>query len=524
MGQGGPRPDARHHLSDASASPAEGHPDESHGGFARLIRTSAVFALGSVTGKVVGLVLLPFLTRWLSPEGFGQLDVLSTLATTITSIAVLGLDLAATRLFAELPLEGQRRLFGSWMVIAAVVLVPIVAVLGLGASTISQALFGTTGLSLGVAMVALYAAGNLYQVVGLTALRNQGRAVTYALVSTAAFIANGVVVLVLVHRQPTADAAMTGMAIGVAVGGLGAIVMSHSLVMHRPSVAMSRSLLRLGLPLVPALATTWVGEFANRAILLGTGGSSEVGFLSVAVRFGSVGVLVVTGFQLAWLPQAFAQGRTPAGLARIASDAKRIVVAVCVALVPMAVLAPELLRLVAGPAYRDALPAIGFSLVTTIGLALFVVAGMPSSLSRAMGDLGLAGTVGALAGVAANIGFSRWWGATGTSAALATGQFVGVAILLVIGRRRAAVPLQWGLIALTAGAGVAVALVCTLIHDLPLLARIGVGALFAAVLVVDGSARDLAAFVREWQASRAGDSPQDPVDPSSETSSRTPST
>ncbi len=506
---------------------AGGPPDEPHHvqhGFARLIRTSAVFALGSVTGKVVGLILLPFLTRWLSPDGFGQLDVLSTLATTLTSIAVLGLDLAATRLYAELPLADQRRLFGSWMVIAAAVLTPVVAVLGLGAAPISRALFGNSGLALGVAMVAVYAVGNLYQVVGLTALRNRGQATTYALVSTVAFVTNGVMVLVLVHGHPTANAAMTGMAIGVAVGGIGAVVMARSLVFHRPSTDMSRSLLRLGLPLVPALAATWLGDFANRAILLGEGGSAEVGFLSVAVRFGSVGVLVVTGFQLAWLPQAFAQGRTPAGLDRIATDARRIIVAVGVAVVPLAVLAPELLRLAAGTGYRDALPAIGFSLVTTIGLALFVVAGMPSSLARTMRDLGLAGTVGALTGVAVNIAFARWWGATGTSAALATGQFVAVGVLLVLSRRRAAVPLQWGLMGLNAGAAVAASLLCTLPHQLPLGARLVIGALFAAVLVIDGSARELLTFVREWRATRSARAAQDPADDNADTSSRTPST
>lgn len=495
--------------------------ETTHHGFARLIRTSAVFALGSVTGKVVGLVLLPFLTRWLTPGGFGQLDVLSTLATTVTSIAVLGLDLAATRLYAELPLEGQRRLFGSWMVIAAVVLVPVVIVLGLGAALISTALFGTTALAVGVVMVALYAAGNLYQVIGLTALRNQGRAVTYALVSTGAFVANGVVVLAFVHARPTANAAMTGMAIGVVVGGVGAIVMSRALVLHRPSAQMSRSLLRLGLPLVPALAATWIGEFANRAILLQASGSSEVGFLSVAVRFGSAGVLVITGFQLAWLPQAFAQGNTPSGRRLIAADARRIIVAVCVALVPLAVLAPELLRLVAGPAYHDALGAIGFSLVTTIALSLFVVAGMPSSLSRTMGDLGVAGTIGALTGVAANIAFARLWGATGTSAALAAGQLVGVAVLVGVSRNRAAVPLRWGLMTLNAGAGAIAILVCTLPHGVPLLARIVVGGLYALVLVADGSARELATFLNERRRARRGAQPG--AGGSSDTNSPTPS-
>ncbi len=469
------------------------------GGFAGLVRNSAVFALGSLTGKVVGLLLLPVLTRVLSPEGFGRLDVLSTLATTVTSVAVLGIDVAATRLYPDRSPAEQRRMFGSWMLLATAVLVPVLALSWAGAGAISRTLFGTGGEALGVAMVALYAAGNLYQVIGLTALRNQARARTYAIVSATAFVANGVAVLVLVAAEPRASAAMAGMAVGVTVGGLGAVTMARRLVLSRPSAASSRALLALGLPLVPALAATWIGDFANRAILLGAAGSAEVGLLSVAIRFGSVGVLVVTGFQLAWMPRAFAQARSLGAPDRIARDARRIVVAVTTAIVPMAVFAPELVRLVAGASYLDAVPAIGFSLVTTLGLALVTVAGMPSVLDRRTRDLGLAGTAGALSAVAVNLSFASLWGATGTAAALACGQLVALVTVAAL-RSSTALPLAWARMGRTAAVAVGVCLGCTLVEDLPLWSRMAAGGAFAGLLVADGSARELARFVR----SRAG--------------------
>jgi O-antigen/teichoic acid export membrane protein len=472
------------------------------GGFAGLLRSSALFALGNVTGKLVGLFLLPIVTRALAPEAFGRLDVLSTLGTTVTSVAVLGLDVAATRLYPDVSPEQQRRLFGSWMAIAAIVLAPVLLVSIVGAPFFSRLLFGTSGEALGVVMVAVYAAGNLYQVIGLTALRNQARASTYALVSTAAFLVNGVAVVVLLKLHPAPGSAMTGMALGVAAGGCAAIVMARALVLHRPSRPMSRALLALGLPLVPALAATWIGDFVNRAILLHAAGSAQVGFLSVAVRFGSAGILVVTGFQLAWLPRAFAQGRTPEALARIARDAERIVVAVALALVPFAVCAPEILRLVAGSRYDAALPSIGFATVTSVGLAVFTIASMPSAIDRDMQVLGFAGTAGALSAIAANVVFAPRWGAVGTSAALALGQFVGLLVVTVRGRRAVHLPINTIAVARVALATVAVALVCTLPHDPAVQLRILAGAAFAGVLVVDGSARALVRFARNGLARR----------------------
>ena len=478
-----------------ASAPAEPEPvpePEPGHGFGELLRNSAVFALGQVTAKVVGVLLLPFLTRALTPGDFGRLDVLSTLATTVTSVLVLGLDIAATRLYPELTDTERRRLFGTWLAIAAAVLLPTVLVLVAGAGAISRLLFGTSNEALGVAMVGVFAAANLSQVIGLTALRNQGRARTYAAASMTAVLVNGLAVVVLVSVSPGAGPAMVGVAMGAAVGATGSLFMARRLAFGgRPSAASGKALLALGLPLVPALAATWIGDFANRAILLGASGETQVGLLSVAIRFGSVGVLVVTGFQLAWMPRAFAQAERPEALPRIARDAERIIVAVTAALLPMAVFAPELLRLVAGSDYDGARPAVGFSLVTTVGLALVTIAGMPSALGKRMRDIGAAGTAGALTAVVANVAFGRMWGATGTSAALALGQATALAVVLTLSRRpgRATLPLRWSHLARPAAAMVVLALVCTLSSSPGVALRLAAGAAFCAVLLADPSTR-----------------------------------
>ena len=87
------------------------------------------------------------------------------------------------------------------------------------------------------------------------------------------------------------------------------------------------------------------------------------------------------------------------------------------AVVPLALLAPELVRLVGGTPYLPAVPAVGLLLVQSIAFALYLVATMGSALVHRMRDLGLSATIGALLGIAVNVWFAHLWGSTGTAAA-----------------------------------------------------------------------------------------------------------
>src|SRR3954466_7501992 len=89
---------------------ASGHPGAEPGepGFARLSRDSLVFSLGAFAGKAAALVLLPILTRGLSTEDFGRLDVLSALTSALISVLLLRPDPAAPRQFFDLESEDDR--------------------------------------------------------------------------------------------------------------------------------------------------------------------------------------------------------------------------------------------------------------------------------------------------------------------------------------------------------------------------------------------------------------------------------
>lgn len=469
-------------------------------GFARLTRDSALYALGSVAGKVIGLVMLPILTRFLVPAEYGRVDLLTTMGSAAISALLLGLDVAVVRLALDpgtLP-DVRRRLFGSWVAIGTGLAVVPALVLIAWSGPVSVALFGTTDLQVGVIGVGLVTIFGTYQVMTLTILRTQGRAFAYTVVSAGTLALNAVIAVVLLTTWRRDSAAVVyALAASLLLGALLGIGLAGRSVLGRPSMPLARNLVRLGLPLAPAVAATWLAEFANRAILLDRAGAEQLGYLSVALRFGSIAGLAVVGFQLAWQPLAFSLGTGREALERIGLDARRILVVVSMVVVVVAAGSREGIALLSGPGYAGALGVVGLALVGQLFTAVFLVASMPSALARSMGHLGIAGIAGVGAAVAVNLVVAGPHGAQGTATALAIGPLVSAATAWTLGRTRLRMPIAGAAIALVVASAAVFAIVVTTVDAFasPWLRMIALLA-FAGILAIEGTAAEIIRYVR----------------------------
>lgn len=430
MGPGGAPADARDRLVDPALP-----------GFGALASRSLLYATGGVAQKLVAVLLVPLLARVLSTTEFGRLEVLSTTASTLTGIAVLGVDVVITRRWVDLDDEGRRRAFGSWLAIALAVGSATVLVLGLLAGPVSRWLFDDEGSAWGIRWAALFALFNLLNVVGLTALRNQDRARLYAAASIVTVLSNAAIVAGLVVSSPDETAVMVGITAAAAIGAGITITATRHLLFNPPAWAEALALLRRSVPLVPGVALTLGGDLVNRLLLLAAAGETDVGYLSIALRFTGVGVLVLTGFQLAWQPRAYALAPRAGGVERLARDGTTMLVVVATLTVALAASSPALLHVLGGDDYADALPTVGFALLFPLGMTLLVVATMPSAISNRMGDLGTATGIAAAVSLALTAAASRPFGAPGAAAALAGGQLVGAAAGVLLVRRSGAPPL-----------------------------------------------------------------------------------
>ena len=469
-------------------------------GFARLSRDSIVYALGSVAGKAIAILLLPFMTRLMTPEEYGRFDLLSTLGSAGISVLLLGLSVAVTRLALDPSVpDGERpRLIGSWFAIEAVVLLPSAALIVIAGPTISYALFGPEAPVQGVQLVSLILVGGTIHYMVLTILRIQQRAPAFTALTIGTLALNALLAIALLLGWMRDELApLLAYGVSLAVGAVFGLFMIGRSWFARPQWQSSRRLLHLGLPLVPALTATWLAEFANRMVLNGSAGAAELGFYSVALRFASVASLVVAGFQLAWQPRAFALGSGKEALRQTAADGHRILVVVCTTIVVLAVASPEYVRVVSGPAFISSLPALGLSLCGVLATAGYLVTSMPSALAGRFRDIGISGTVGVGVGFALNVLLAPTVGSVGTAFAITVGQLVATVLVWHMGRGSVVLPLPWRRIVAVGVLASWIAIASTLPEGGALLAvRVVFLIAFASVLWFDGSLRHVVGWIR----------------------------
>jgi O-antigen/teichoic acid export membrane protein len=409
-------------------------------GFRRLGLDTAIYALGSLSSKIAGLLLLPILTRAMTQAEYGQLDVMWALLSGLTGTLLLGLDAAATRLYFDDASPAHRRsMLGTWAAMTA----GTACVAGLAGPLLGP-IAGTaaTGWLLGGIIAA-----NLAFVFATLTLRILQRARSFALIAVFEVVvyAAGVCVLAVTDRaSPSGVLAAWGVSL-VAAACLGLVLIGiHNL--GRPTAAATKSLLRFGLPIAPVATATLMTEFVHRAILLGTSGPQEVATLTVGVRFASVLGLLIAGFQLAWVPRSLAMGTSGLAWYRIGNDGRRFLAVTCGAALAASLAAPFAIPFIAGANYAASVQVFAIALIASLGTATQLVVCLPSLVAKRPGDVTAATLTGAAVAVGLNLVLAPRMGATGTIAAIAAGAWTGAGFAAVIASRRRPLRLQWRVI------------------------------------------------------------------------------
>ena len=456
-----------------------------------------LYASGAVVGKALGLLMLPVLTRALTPQEFGSFDVLSTLGSALITMLFLGTDVAAVRLYFDRTTPRSRaELLTSWYALAAVITIPVGIVIVAARGWISERLFDSTALENAVALVAVIVVAGTFQVLALGVLRARGSSGQYGLLSSMSLVLNAVLtIILLVVWKRDATTALAALAISWTIGAIVGLVIVRRDLHGRPSVTAARQLLVLGLPIAPAVIVVWAADFFQRTILLHASGAQEVGYFAVAIRFGSVATLIVYGFQAAWQRQAFAAGPGQARDTELGA-ARWILATVAVGAAAVGLIAGPLVHIAAGSAYDAAVPATGAALLAAIALAAFMIASTPLLVAKRTSAVAVATVIGTASALGMNILIAPRFGATGTAASVAIGQLVGAAV-------------AWALTApsdrihgLVRAAPVVLASAAVIIAgtiptgDIALPAMIVASLVLLALLLVDGTLGKMIVFVK----------------------------
>jgi O-antigen/teichoic acid export membrane protein len=272
----------------------------------RLVTTGAAYQFGDILAKGLALLTLPLYTHHLSPGAYGAAESLLT-AVILSSILVrVGVGEAFIRFyFDDEDLERRDRIARTATATVAwtTTLASVVALILAG--PLSKLILGTHDpLLLDCAVLGLWAFTNLEM--AYAQLRVDERARTYICASGANVL---LTIAFTISLVVFADQGARGLLLGN-FGASALVVLGLWWVLRRrislrvvPSDL--RAMLAFGLPTVPADASVYALQVADRFYLYRSYSHGAAGLYSVAIKLATVVFVAVRGFQYAWPPLAY---------------------------------------------------------------------------------------------------------------------------------------------------------------------------------------------------------------------------
>jgi O-antigen/teichoic acid export membrane protein len=421
-----------------------------------LLRHSAVYGLGSIVARIVGVLLLPLYTRYLSPGDYGLIETLVALSAVLAALVAQGMKSAFFRFYFDSP-DDERRLLvvrtAFWYVMAAATAVLILGVALSG--SISWVLFGThdhAGL-VAASFVGLWAAMNYEQMTSLFRVEQRSTAYVAATLSNVGVTIAATVLLVVVL-----DKGPAGVIVGNFTGTL--IVYAALLVYRRRRLgfqfdrSLYRAMNRFGLPLVPSAVALWLTQFSDRFFLVKLADAHEVGLYSIGVRIASAIVLLLTAFRMAWPAFAYSIDDDREAQRTYSFVLTYVVFVTCWLALALGLLAPWIVRLIATPPFYPAENVVAPLAFGVAAFGAYVVVQIGTGRARRTASNWLVTGLAAAVNVALNLALIPSFGRVGAATAMVSAYTLLFLAMAWRAHRVFPVDYQWRRVATLAAAAV----------------------------------------------------------------------
>lgn len=272
----------------------------------RLVSTGAAYQFGDIFAKVLALLTLPLYTHHLSTAAYGAAELLLTAVILSSILLRVGVGEAFIRFyFDDEDIERRARIARTATATVAwtTTLAALLAVVFAG--PLSKLLLSFRDpLLFDCAVLGLWAFTNLEMAYAQLRVDERARAYVYA---SGANVAMTVVLttLLVVFAHQGARGLLLGNFGASALVVLGLWWTLRGRVSLRVRISDLRAMLRFGLPTVPADASVYALQVADRSYLFRAYSPGAAGQYAIAIKLATVVFVAVRGFQYAWPPLAY---------------------------------------------------------------------------------------------------------------------------------------------------------------------------------------------------------------------------
>ena len=439
-----------------------------------LLSHTLVYGVGNYGIKIIGFLLIPVYTRYLTTADYGVLALVSMYTQAMFVIMNLGQTVGIFRFYYDHDDDkGRERVIAAAIWIVFLFSVPLTLVPLAFSRQIAQVLLDDSTLW----FLVLLGTGTVLAKVLLRmpfslmrAREESRRYATWSLIRSATATLLALVLVVAFHRGAEGVIA----AQFVAEFAMCLFLTGATFRMLRSGFRWMdiKQQLAFGLPLVPAGVAAFALDLADRWFIRYYYSVEDVGVYSLAYRFGEILLFIMTAFQLSWGPFAYSHRRDPKAPQLFAQLTSYLIAIYLFLWLGLATFATDLIRIMAPEPYWSAaafIPILGLGMLFD-GIVPMINLG-PAFAKRTILRTYTVITA-AIINVILNFLLIPRYGPAGAAWATMIAFAIQAALALVVSLRLYHVPYPYGRLAIAAAGALSLFAVASLIETESLATRL----------------------------------------------------
>ena len=267
-----------------------------------------IYSLGNLSIKMVGFILLPLYTTYLTTTDYGLLAIIEAIAQ--FSIAILGFRLSTAMLrwaSTEKDVNKQKEIIFTALLSSLIILIPFILSFFVFADYLSEIIFNTNKFTKYIFLISIFIIFEIYNIFLLDLLRLRDKSILYISIVLLKLIFNlGLNIYFVAYAKIGVEGIVLSMVISSIIFTLATLPFLLSQISFKINIKTAKDMFAYGFPLIFATISSMVLTLADRFVIKHFYSLSEVGVYNLGYKIASViNVVFIQSFQMGFLPIAF---------------------------------------------------------------------------------------------------------------------------------------------------------------------------------------------------------------------------
>jgi O-antigen/teichoic acid export membrane protein len=272
------------------------------------LKHSVIYGLGNISSKLIGFVLLPLYTKYLTVDEYGMLAILDITSQFLVSIFSLNIGTAMMRWSADTKDEVKQKtiIFTTLIATIAISIILLIIVLPF-TDDLSYLFFSSDKFSDYILLLFITSSFGIYNLFPLTLMRLREKSSMFAILNTTRLVITLVFnVFFMAYINLGIDGILISLLIGQIFLSIATIPLIRRNIVFKFEFDILKDMIGYGLPLIFTTVFSLLLTMSDRFVIKYFYGDRSVGIYSLGNKIASViNILILQSFQLGFLPIAY---------------------------------------------------------------------------------------------------------------------------------------------------------------------------------------------------------------------------